>query len=78
MDFRLPGGVERDPAIDAWMKERGGDLGSIADEWFRVMRERRDDVRELMHDGCPVACVGDAPFGYVNAYKASTSEVATP
>ena len=23
-----------------------------------------------MHDGCPVACVGDAPFGYVNAFKA--------
>ena len=20
------------------------------------------------HDGCPVACLGDAPFGYVNAF----------
>ena len=70
MDFRLPGGVKRDPAIDAWMKERTGELGSIAQEWFHVMRERGDDVRELMHDGCPVACVEDAPFGYVNAFKA--------
>ena len=34
------------------------------------MRECGDDVRELMHDGCPVACVGDAPFGYVNVFKA--------
>jgi hypothetical protein len=25
-------------------------------------------VRELMRDGCPTACVGDAAFGYVNAY----------
>ena len=23
-----------------------------------------------MHDGCPVACVQDAPFGYVNVFKA--------
>ena len=70
MDFRLPGGVKRDPAIDAWMKEQTGDLGSIAQEWFHVMRARGDDVRELMHDGCPVACVADAPFGYVNAFTA--------
>jgi hypothetical protein len=34
------------------------------------MRECGDDVRELIHDGCPVACVEDAPFGYVNAFKA--------
>jgi hypothetical protein len=33
------------------------------------MRERGDDVRELMHDGCPVACVHDAPFGYVNTFR---------
>ena len=70
MDFRLPGAVKRDPAVDAWMKERTGELGSIAQEWFHVMRESGDDVRELMHDGCPVACVEDAPFGYVNAFKA--------
>lgn len=23
-----------------------------------------------MHDGCPVACLGDAPFAYVNVYTA--------
>jgi hypothetical protein len=22
-----------------------------------------------MHDGCPVACVEDAPFGYVNVFS---------
>ena len=33
------------------------------------MRRCGDDVRELMHDGCPVACIEDAPFGYVNAFK---------
>ena len=34
------------------------------------MRRCGADVRELMHDGCPVACVQDAPFGYVNTFKA--------
>jgi len=35
------------------------------------MRMRRcgEDVRELMHDGCPVACVGDAAFAYVDSFK---------
>jgi hypothetical protein len=65
--LRFFGAVRRDPAIDVWLKEHG-ELGFIAGEWFDVMREQGDDVRELMHDGCPVACVGDAPFGYVNAF----------
>ena len=41
--------------------------------WFDCMRDCGTDVRELFHDGCPVACVGDAPFGYVNAFKAHAS-----
>jgi hypothetical protein len=50
------------------MKEHRGELGSIAHEWFEVMRKCGDEVREILHDGCPVACLGDAPFGYVNAF----------
>ena len=70
-DFlRFNGTVERDPAIDAWMKEHAGELGAIAHQWFEVMRKCGDEVRELLHDGCPVACLGDAPFGYVNAFTA--------
>ena len=67
--LRFNGAVERDPAIDAWMKmkEHGG-LGAIAHQWFEVMRKCGDEVRELLHDGCPVACLGDAPFGYVNVF----------
>ena len=66
--FRLNGAVERDSAIDAWMKEHGGELGVIARQWFEAMRECGDEVRELMHDGCPTACLGDAAFGYVNVF----------
>jgi hypothetical protein len=66
--LRFDGAVERDPVIDAWMKVHAGELGAIAHEWFEVMRKYGDEVRELLHDGCPVACFGDAPFGYVNVF----------
>ena len=67
--LRFNGAVERDPAIDAWMKEHGGELGAIAGEWFERMRKCGDEVRDLLHDGCPVACLSDAPFGYVNVFN---------
>jgi hypothetical protein len=66
--LRFSGTVERDPAIDAWMKKNDIELGAIALRWFEVMRECGDEVRELLHDGCPVACLGDVPFGYVNVF----------
>jgi hypothetical protein len=66
--FRLNGGVERDPAIDGWMKEHAGELGAVAQKWFEVMRKCGDEVRERLHDGCPTACLGDAAFGYVNVF----------
>ncbi|HUJ39036.1 MAG TPA: DUF1801 domain-containing protein [Candidatus Acidoferrales bacterium] len=68
-DFlRFNGAVERDPAIDAWMTQHPGELGALARHWFQVMRNCGDEVRELMHDGQPTACLGDAPFGYVNVF----------
>ena len=66
--FRLSGTVECDPAIDAWFKNHAGELGAIAHHWFEVMRNCGDEVRELLHDGCPTACLGDATFGYVNVF----------
>ena len=66
--LRFNGAVERDPSIDAWMKDHAGELGDLAQEWFEVMRNCGDEVRELLHDGCPVACLGDAAFGYVNVF----------
>lgn len=68
--LRLSGAVERDPAIEAWMKAHKGELGAMARQWFDVMRRCGDEVRELLHDGCPVACLGNVPFGYVNAFTA--------
>jgi len=67
--LRFNGAVARDPAIDAWMKEHSGELGAIAHRWFEAMRKCGDEVREVFHDGCPVACLGDVPFGYVNVFR---------
>ena len=67
--LRLNGAVKRDAAIDEWMKEHAGELGTIAQQWFEVMRTCGDEVQESLHDGCPVACLGDTPFGYVNVFK---------
>lgn len=68
--LRFPGSVKRDPAIAAWMKEHSGELGATAQYWFEVMRDCGDDIRELLHDGHPTACIGDAAFAYVNAFRA--------
>jgi hypothetical protein len=66
--LRFNGTLQRDPAIDAWLEDHPGELGAIAREWFEVMRQCGDEVRELFHDGCPVACLGDVPFAYVNVF----------
>ena len=68
--FRFPTSVKRDPAIEIWMREHTGELGQIAKHWFGIMRACGDDVREVLHDGHPTACVTDAAFAYVNAFKA--------
>ena len=67
--LRFNGGVERDPAVERWLEERPGALGAMARRWFEAMRHCGDEVRELVHDGCPVACLGDVPFAYVNVFR---------
>ena len=52
------------------MREHAGELGTIAQHWFDVMRGCGEDVHEILHDGHPTACVGDAAFAYVNAFTA--------
>ena len=68
--FRLSLGVRRDPAVEAWLSRQAGELGAIARTWFARLRACGFDVLEMMHDGCPVVCVKDVPFAYVNVFKA--------
>ena len=67
----FPSAVKRDPAIDAWFAAPNHELRRmIAQPWFEKMRGLGPDVRELMHDGHPTACVGEAAFAYVDAFTA--------
>lgn len=66
--LRFNGAVPHDPAIDAWMRRHSGPLGSIAQHWYQEIRNCGDEVCELIHDGAPTACLGDAPFAYVNVF----------
>jgi hypothetical protein len=68
--FRLGGAVRRDTEVEAWLGAPNHELRLLARPWFEQMRGCGADVREVLHDGCPTACVGDAAFAYVNAFSA--------
>ncbi|MFT3735633.1 MAG: DUF1801 domain-containing protein [Rhodocyclaceae bacterium] len=68
--MRFPEAVPHEPAIDAWLQLRPAELVALAQRWFSIIRGCGDDVRELLHDGHPTACVGDAAFAYVNVFTA--------
>ena len=70
--LRFSGAGQGDPVIEEWLN-RTDALTAIARRWFKRMRVCGEDVRELMHDGCPVVCVEDAPFAYVNVFKSHTN-----
>jgi hypothetical protein len=68
--FRFPSAVRRDPDVEAWFSRPGDALRLVAEPWFERIRACGPDVRELLHDGHPTACLGDAAFGYVDAFSA--------
>ncbi len=68
--LRFPAAVKRDPRVDAWLSGPDDEMRRLARPWFERMRGCGADVREILNDGHPNACVGDAPFGYVNAFRA--------
>jgi hypothetical protein len=68
--FLFPSAVRRDPCVDAWFAAPDLKLRVIAQPWFELMRGCGPDVREVLNDGHPTACVGEAAFGYVDAFSA--------
>lgn len=70
--LRLSGAGKRDPIIEEWLNKTDP-LTAVARTWFKRIRACGEDVLELMHDGCPVACVEDAAFAYVNIFKSHTN-----
>lgn len=71
--MRFAEAVRRDPKVEAWFADANHPLRQMTRPWFERMRSCGGDVRELVHDGCPVVCVGEAAFAYVNAFTAHAS-----
>jgi hypothetical protein len=71
--FLLPGARANDPAVAAWLAAEDGPVRALAAHWFARLKALGPDVAEVMHDHCPTACIGEAAFAYVGAYKAHAS-----
>jgi hypothetical protein len=68
--MRFPNAVRRDASVDAWFAMPDAELRRLAQPWFDRIRDCGGDVFELLADGHPTACVGDAAFAYVDAFSA--------
>jgi len=67
--FRLPGARRDDPDVATWFEAGGDGIRRLALHWFDRIRACGSDVLEIMHDHQPTACVEDAAFAYVAAYR---------
>jgi hypothetical protein len=70
--FRFASAVRRHPEVEAWFSA-DDPLRQQVLAWFERLRASGDDVRELLHDHHPTACVEDAAFAYVDAFAAHAS-----
>ncbi|MBX3481429.1 MAG: DUF1801 domain-containing protein [Caulobacter sp.] len=67
--FLLPSARRHDPAVDAWF-EAIEPTRHLVRPWFAHIRALGPDIRELIHDHAPTACVGEAAFVYTGAFAA--------
>lgn len=67
--FLLTGASRRNAAVDQWLDRCEGELGHIARHWVERLRTSGPDVEDVMHDGCPTACVQGAAFAYVGLFS---------
>lgn len=67
--FLFPAARPRDPAVDRWFDDRPGPLGAIARDTFDLLRRADADMRELIHDGRPTACLTDAAIATVDLHR---------
>lgn len=67
--FRFAGAVRRHAGVETWFSA-DDPLRQLVQGWFERLRASGEDVREVLHDGHPTACVDDAAFAYVDAFAA--------
>ena len=67
--FTLNGATTSSPQVEEWLWSDPPELFTLARHWFSHFRACGPDITEVLHDGCPVACIGDAALGYVNVFS---------
>ncbi|WP_299010217.1 DUF1801 domain-containing protein [uncultured Caulobacter sp.] len=67
--FRFSSAMKRHPDVEAWLAA-DDPMRAVVRPWFEALRGLGPDIRELLHDGHPTACVEDAAFAYVDAFSA--------
>jgi hypothetical protein len=70
--FLFPEASRRAPGVAAWFAV-GEPMRDLVQPWFERLRSCGEDVLELIHDGRPTACAGDAAFAYVDAFRSHAS-----
>jgi hypothetical protein len=68
--FLFSNAAEHDPDVGAWFSAPNHELRQMMQPWFAALRAVGPDIRELLHDGHPLACAGEAAFAYVDAFAA--------
>ena len=68
--FRFAAAERHSPEVERWFLTQLPGLGDRAERWFNRIRACGEDVRELIHDGWPTACVDDAAFAYTSVHAA--------
>ena len=66
--FRFPDAIRHSLEFERWFLTQPPGLGDRAERWFNRLRACGPDVRELLHDGWPTACVEDAAFAYTSVH----------
>ena len=70
--FKFSSAMTRHRDVEAWLAA-DDPMRAVVRPWFEAMRTLGPDVRELLHDGHPTACVEEAAFAYVDAFSAHAS-----
>lgn len=68
--FLFPDAARQSVEIDQWFARQTPELATLAFTWYQRLRACGDDVRDVMHDGCPTACAETAAFAYVAVFTA--------
>ena len=68
--FRFTDATSHSPEVERCFLTQPPGLGDRAERWFNALRACGEDVRELLHDGWPTACVEDAAFAYTSVHAA--------